>query len=194
MPINTPFSKMLISKVLTIKATAKKPCLLSFVLLGSTLLTGLTATSMTVQAAGLSDLFSNNNSASQSKFLPVDQAFQVISSTKATSKGTRLSIAFEITPGHYVYKDKLTLRFPKGVSATPFTFNQSPVSIDDPTFGKVSVFTQRSVIATTTLITSNGKGAKNVPVIIGWQGCATAGLCYPPEKVKTKINIAATRR
>ena len=178
---------MLTSKAITIKTTAKKPCLLSFVLLGSTLLTGLTATSMTAQAAGLSDLFSNNNSASQSKFLPVDQAFQVVSSTKATSKGTRLSIAFEITPGHYVYKDKLTLRFPKGVSA-------APVSIDDPTFGKVPVFTQRSVIATTTLITSNGKGAKNVPVIIGWQGCATAGLCYPPEKVKTKINIAATRR
>ncbi|MGM8937356.1 protein-disulfide reductase DsbD domain-containing protein [Psychrobacter glaciei] len=185
--------KEFISQVLASTITANRSHLLSFALVGSTILTGLTATSMTAQAAGLSDLF-GNNSAAKSKFLPVDQAFQVVSSNKATSKGTLLSISFEITPGHYVYKDKLTLSFPKGISATPFTFSQSAVSIDDPTFGKVPVFTQRSVTATTTLITSNGKGAKNVPVIIGWQGCATAGLCYPPEKVKTKINIAAPRR
>ncbi|MGM8900715.1 protein-disulfide reductase DsbD domain-containing protein, partial [Psychrobacter sp. 1Y4] len=91
-------------------------------------------------------------------------------------------------------KDQLALSFPKGISATPFTFNQAPVSIDDPTFGKVPVFTQRSVVATTMLTTNNGKGAKNAPIIIGWQGCAKAGLCYPPEKIKTKVNIAATRR
>ncbi|GAB2640372.1 hypothetical protein GCM10027192_12800 [Psychrobacter pocilloporae] len=141
----------------------------------------------------MNDLF-NSSSASQSKFLPVDEAFQVTSSTKAISKGTRLSITFDITPGHYVYKEQLALSFPKGINATPFTFNQTPVSIDDPTFGKVPVFTQRSVVATTMLTTNNGKGAKNAPIIIGWQGCAKAGLCYPPEKIKTKVNIAATRR
>ena len=159
----------------------------------TSLMTALSMTSISAQAAGLNDLF-NSSSAAQSKFLPVDEAFQVTSSTKATSKGTRLSITFDITPGHYVYKDQLALSFPKGINATPFTFNQAPVSIDDPTFGKVPVFTQRSVVATTMLTTNNGKGAKNAPIIIGWQGCAKAGLCYPPEKIKTKVNVAATRR
>ncbi|MBO6224433.1 MAG: thiol:disulfide interchange protein, partial [Psychrobacter sp.] len=42
--------------------------------------------------------------------------------------------------------------------------------------------------------TNNGKAAKNVPVMIGWQGCAKAGLCYPPEKIKTTVNIAVTRK
>ncbi|MDN3453036.1 MULTISPECIES: protein-disulfide reductase DsbD domain-containing protein [unclassified Psychrobacter] len=176
---NKYFSKNLYKLVLTVASTS--------------LATVLSMTSVSAQAAGLNDLF-NNNGSSKSKFLPVDDAFQVVSSTKATSKGTRLSINFDITPGHYVYKDQLTLSFPKGIKATPFTFNQAPVSIDDPTFGQVPVFTQRSVIATTILTTSNGKGAKNAPIIIGWQGCAKAGLCYPPEKVKTKINIAATRK
>ncbi|MDN6308594.1 protein-disulfide reductase DsbD domain-containing protein [Psychrobacter sp.] len=148
--------------------------------------------SMSAQAGSLSSLFGNNSSGS-SKFLPVDQAFKVKSSTKATSKGTQLSIAFDITPEHYVYKDQLSLRFPKGVSATPFKFSQTPVSVDDPTFGQVPVFTQRSVVATTTLTTNNGKGAKNAPVVIGWQGCAEAGLCYPPEKISTKVDIALTR-
>ena len=189
MSINTPATKIAANRV-----SMKKSYLLSLVLASSTLLTGLLATSVTAQAAGLSDLFASDNSAAKSKFLPVDQAFQVVSSSKAVATGTRLSIAFEITPGHYVYKDQLTLNFPKGVSATPFTFNQSPVSIDDPTFGKVPVFTQKNMMATTTLTTNNGKGAKNVPVIIGWQGCAKAGLCYPPEKIKTTINIATPRK
>ncbi len=176
-----------------INKRATKFHVLAITVATTSLMTALSMTSISAQAAGLNDLF-NSSSAAQSKFLPVDKAFQVTSSTKAISKGTRLSITFDITPGHYVYKDQLALSFPKGINATPFTFNQTPVSIDDPTFGKVPVFTQRSVVATTMLTTNNGKGAKNAPIIIGWQGCAKAGLCYPPEKIKTKVNIAATRR
>lgn len=178
------------------KRLAKKPHVLAMALMSTSLMTGLSMTlmmSMSAQAAGLGELFSNNNAA-QSKFLPVDKAFQVDSISKATSKGTQLSITFDITPGHYVYKDKLTLSFPKGISATPFSFSQSPVAINDPTFGKVQVFTQKNIIATTTLTSNNGKGAKNVPVVIGWQGCAKAGLCYPPEKIKTTVNIATLRK
>jgi len=181
----------LVSKPFSIKKyTVKKSCALAFAITSTALMAGLSMTSISAQAAGLGELFSNNT-AKKSKFLPVDQAFQVVSSTKATSKGTRLSIAFDITPGHYVYKNKLTIGFPKGVSATPLTFSQSPVSIDDPHFGKVPVFTQKNMVATTTLTTNNGKSAKNVPMMIGWQGCATAGLCYPPEKIKTTVDITA---
>lgn len=186
--------KMPTSKSVNItKRASRKSYALAFVIASTSLMTGLSMASMTAQAASLGDLF-GNNSAEKSKFLPVDKAFQVISTTKATSKGTILSIAFDITPGHYVYKDQLSLSFPKGVSATPLTFSQSPVSINDPTFGQVPVFTQKSVVATTTLTTNNGKGAKNVPVIIGWQGCAKAGLCYPPEKIKITVNIAVKRK
>ena len=178
------------------KRLAKKPHVLAMALMSTSLMTGMSMTSMmsmNAQAAGLGELFGNNNAA-QSKFLPVDKAFQVDSISKATSKGTQLSITFDITPGHYVYKDKLTVSFPKGISATPFSFSQSPVAINDPTFGKVPVFTQKNIIATTTLTSNNGKGAKNVPVVIGWQGCAKAGLCYPPEKIKTTVNIATLRK
>lgn len=184
MSMNTSLSKPATIKNLNFK----KSYLLAITVATTSLMAGLSS----AQAASLNDLFGNNNTSA--KFLPVNKAFQVSSSTKATAKGTRLSIAFDITPGHYVYKDKLTLSFPKGISATPFSFSQTPVTIDDPTFGKVPVFTQKSVVATTTLSTKNGKGAKNVPVVIGWQGCAEAGLCYPPEKIKTKVDITVTRR
>ena len=187
---------------LTANRSAKKSYLLALALSSSSLFagliptalfaTGLTAVSMTTQAAALGDLFSDNQSADKSKFLPVEQAFQVSSSSKSTPSGTRLAINFDITPGHYVYKNQIKLTLPAGVTAAPFTFSQSPVSINDPTFGQVPVFDQVNMVATTILTNSSGKKLDNAAVVIGWQGCAKAGLCYPPEKIKTTVNIAAT--
>ncbi|WP_201551665.1 protein-disulfide reductase DsbD domain-containing protein [Psychrobacter sp. DD43] len=168
----------------------KKSYLLALTIASSSLFAGLTATTMTTQAAGLGDLFSSNQSAGESKFLSVDKAFQVTSSSKAVKAGTQLSINFDITPEHYVYKNQLKLTLPAGVTAAPFTFSQTPVLIDDPTFGKVPVFDQKNMVATTTL-SINGKSIDNAAVVIGWQGCAYAGLCYPPEKIKTTISVAA---
>lgn len=183
------------SPSLTQNKSSKKSYLLAFALSAGSLLTGLAATGLTAvpvasQAAGLGDLF-GNKSAAQPKFLPVDEAFQVSSSSKPVNNGTRLAINFDITPEHYVYKDQIKLTLPAGVSAAPFTFSQKPVSIDDPTFGQVLVFDQANMVATTILSSSNGKAINNAAVTIGWQGCAKAGLCYPPEKIKTTVNIAA---
>lgn len=182
------------SPSLTQNKPSKKSYLLAFALSAGSLLTGLAATGLTAvpvasQAAGLGDLF-GNKSAAQPKFLPVNEAFQVSSSSKPTNNGTRLAINFDITPEHYVYRDQIKLTLPAGVSAAPFTFSQKPVSIDDPTFGKVLVFDQANMVAST-ILSSNGKAINNAAVTIGWQGCAKAGLCYPPEKIKTTVKIAA---
>ena len=187
---------------LTANRPSKKSYLLAFALSSSSLLTGLlptafvatglTSTSTMTQAAGLGDLFGKEQSGAKSEFLPVAQAFQVSSSSNAAKSGTRLTINFDITPGHYVYKDQIKLTLPAGVTAAPFSFSQSPISIDDPTFGQVPVFDQANMVATTLLTNNSGKSLNNAAVVIGWQGCAKAGLCYPPEKIKTTVNIAAT--
>lgn len=187
---------------LTTNRCSKKSYLLAFALTSSSLLTGLvptgivatglTATSMTAQAASLGDLFGSNKSSSKPKFLPVDQAFQVGSVSKPVATGTQLSINFDITPEHYVYKNQIKLTLPAGVTAAPFTFSQTPYSIDDPTFGRVPVFDQANMVATTVLSSTSGKSVDNAAVVIGWQGCAKAGLCYPPEKINTTVNIAAS--
>ena len=182
-----------LKKPLSTKNNAKKKSyLLALTIASSSLAVGLSATTMTTQAAGLGDLFSSNESAGQAKFLSVDKAFQVTSSSKSAKSGTQLSVSFDITPEHYVYKNQLKLTLPAGVTAAPFKFSQEPVLIDDPTFGKVPVFDQKNMVATTTLTSSSGKNLDNAAVVIGWQGCAKAGLCYPPEKIKTTVNIAAS--
>lgn len=195
MSIKTPkkdITSKLDNTILSQKPSSKISYALALAVVSSSLVTVLSATTMPAQAASLGDLFSSDQSAEQTKFLPVGKAFQVNHSTKVTTKGTQLSINFDITPEHYVYKDQIKLTLPAGVTAAPFTFSQSPVSIDDPTFGQVPVFDQKNMVATTTLTSSNGKSVDKGAVVIGWQGCAKAGLCYPPEKIKTTVSIAAT--
>ena len=143
-------------------------------------------------AASLGDLFDTEQS-SAPKFLPVNEAFSVIASSAPSAEGTRLSVAFDITPGHYVYKDRIKLTLPEGVTAGAWQFNQSARSIDDPQFGRVPVFDQTAVTATTILRTKDGKAMPNAAINIQWQGCAKAGLCYPPENVQTRVSIAASK-
>lgn len=174
------------------KARNSKPSKLSALLVtGALTITGINALPISAQAAGLGDLFSSDQSNSQSKFLPVDKAFQVKTSTKTTAKGVMLTINFDITPEHYVYKDKIKLDLPAGVSASKFKFSQPAQSIDDPQFGRVPVFDQTNVTATTLLTSS--KAVDGGALGVTWQGCAKAGLCYPPEKINTTVTIAAPK-
>lgn len=183
---------MTVNQSLAVKSRKPKPYKFSSLLLtGVIALSSMTALPISAQAAGLGDLFSSDQSGDQGKFLPVDKAFQVTTSTKNTAKGVMLTINFDITPGHYVYKDKIKLDLPAGVSAAPFKFSQSAQSIDDPQFGRVPVFDQSNVTATALLTSS--KAVNNSALSVTWQGCAKAGLCYPPEKINTTVTIAAPK-
>nr|WP_317199499.1 protein-disulfide reductase DsbD domain-containing protein [uncultured Psychrobacter sp.] len=182
---------MSLKSTTTKSQTTKKSYALAIVLASSSVVGALAMSAAPTQAASLSDLF-GNKSAAQSSFLPVDEAFQVTSTSQAKTIGTRLAINFDITPEHYVYKDQIKLTLPAGISAAPFIYSQSPKSIDDPTFGQVPVFDQRNMVATTTLTNATGQPIDNAKIVIGWQGCAKAGLCYPPETINTTVSVAVT--
>lgn len=120
----------------------------------------------------------------KSKFLPVHQAFNV----SAHQQGSLLTLTFGVTPGHYVYKDKIKLTLPDGVSMGTWSFNKTHTMIDDPEFGRVAVFDD-DVVATVKLTAS---ADTNAPISIRWQGCAKAGLCYPPETLNATINLTGS--
>lgn len=160
--------------------------------LKKTLMTAVLAISVTTPtipayAVSLGDLFggSSQHALDKNKPLPVNQAFQVV----PTQNGNQLSVQINVTDGYYAYQDKLKLELPQGVTATPFKFSIAPNFVDDPDFGRVPVFEQ-TVTATTTL--SSDKAIDTQPATVKWQGCAKAGLCYPPEKVNfTLKNLVA---
>lgn len=131
------------------------------------------------QKGGLAGLFGQ---APKSKFLPVHQAFGV----SVSQDGDKLKVAFDVTTGHYVYQDKLAVKLPDGVSAGAWQFDRTPTYVDDPTFGRVAVF-EENVVATTTLTSS--RPINDAPITIRWQGCAKAGLCYPPENLPSVITL-----
>ncbi len=153
---------------------------LSVLLLASTSL--LTATPS--YAMNLGDLFSTS-SKQQDKFLSVDEAFQVRPSVRAN----KVTVTFNIVKGHYIYRDKLKLILPKGVTASKFKFKQTPSYVDDPKYGKVAVFDNKTVTASTTLSNQTAKDLTNIPIKLKWQGCSKAGLCYPPEKVTFSTSL-----
>ncbi|WP_296405543.1 protein-disulfide reductase DsbD N-terminal domain-containing protein, partial [Psychrobacter sp.] len=139
------------------------------------------------KAAGLADLFNDAEvQGGEQKFLKVEQAFNV----QPSQSGNKINIALKITPKYYLYKDKLILKLPDGVTASAIKFSQPSQTIDDPSFGKVNVFKQLQLTATTTL-TNTTANAINQDITISWQGCAEAGLCYPPQKETLSISLPA---
>lgn len=145
---------------------------------------GVFAPTVSLAASGggeLAGLF-----AQKSKFLPVHQAFGV----EAMVQGDVLTVSFRVTPEHYIYKDKIKLTLPDGVSADTWTFDKAHTMIDDPEFGRVAVFEQ-DVVAITKL---HATADVEAPISVRWQGCAKAGLCYPPETVKTSANLTASTK
>ncbi|MDO4897108.1 MAG: protein-disulfide reductase DsbD [Moraxella sp.] len=133
------------------------------------------------QNKSLSELFGQK----KTKFLPVHQAFGV----NAKQDGDVLSVVFRVTPEHYVYQDKLALVLPDGVTASAWQFDKTPTMIDDPTFGQVAVF-EEDMVASVVLTSDREITA---PIGIKWQGCAKAGLCYPPETLNANIAMHAKK-
>lgn len=159
------------------------------------LVSGWLGLAMPTQAISLSDAFGDSganvgtiNPANEmsgvrvegAKPLPVTQAFNVTIS----QQDAHLTIHAQVKNGYYVYQDKFKLTLPSGVTAAPLTFNAKPSFVDDPDFGRVAVF-DHDVSATTTLkLAKNSTSAPNdKTVTLKWQGCAKAGLCYPPQTV-----------
>lgn len=121
----------------------------------------------------------NGSLAQRPMFLPVEQAFKV--STRQESG--QLVLSFTVTPGHYLYQQRFGLSPAAGVSVGTIEYSKTPVSVDDPDFGRVPVFDQSVELR----VPVQGSGE----LVYRWQGCAKAGLCYPPQRGSVRIQGAS---
>lgn len=119
------------------------------------------------------------------QFLPVSQAFSV----NAKQEKAQIVVSISVTPKHYFYKDKLKLLVPDELKSAlqvgEWQFDRPATFVDDPEFGRVAVF-RSDVVARLPIQAS--KDIKE-QMTLTWQGCAEAGLCYPPERVRVAIDI-----
>ncbi|CAM3858153.1 MULTISPECIES: protein-disulfide reductase DsbD [Pseudoalteromonas] len=113
-------------------------------------------------------------------FLPVDQAFTF----DFDQQGSTLFIGWDIAPGYYLYKKKLEI-IGKGADITVPELGKGVV-IEDEFFGKTEVFFDSlSVVSKLSNVASGGV------VKVRYQGCAEAGLCYPPEIITIPLSVIA---
>lgn len=110
------------------------------------------------------------------EFLDVDQAFQV-----EVSRHQRvLSIKWTVAPGYYLYRDRFSFKLdPKesGASLSQAQFPGKGKMKDDPAFGLVEVFDHDIEVQ----VSLEGTLSESLTLVLGYQGCADAGLCYPPQ-------------
>lgn len=115
------------------------------------------------------------SAADQSGFLPVDQALPF----NYYTDGRELVLEWNIAPGHYLYKDRISITpVSAGVSLEKLMFERPGVITSDEFFGEMAVF--YDPIQARQFIQLPA-GQTEAEIQISYQGCASAGLCYPPQ-------------
>src|ERR1700686_4683788 len=108
-------------------------------------------------------------------FLPPEQAF-VFSASADSSERVRLS--WVIAPGYYLYRDRIKASSEAGQDAVGAPVFPAGQVKTDEYFGKQVVY--HDELAVMLPVKHSGRGDLKLPLNVTYQGCAEAGLCYPP--------------
>lgn len=115
------------------------------------------------------------------EFLPVAEAFQ-LSYTIAQGK---LVLHWQIAEGYYLYEERFKFRADEGIPISPaYTLGKMKY---DELFERETMVHYHEVSASFDL---NGIN-KAFNLKLEYQGCADAGLCYPPQKVTLAVDPAS---
>jgi thioredoxin:protein disulfide reductase len=131
-----------------------------------------------VTAQGLLGPVSNED-----QFLPVDQAFVF---TAVADGADRVLLDWQVAPGYYLYRHRTSAK-----SATPgFALGEIAMpdgkKKTDEFFGDVEVY--YGILSATVPVT-RPEGASSFEIQVSYQGCADAGLCYPPVTKTVAIEL-----
>jgi thioredoxin:protein disulfide reductase len=113
--------------------------------------------------------------AAQSKFLPADQVFHV-GATAAGADAIRLD--WWIRDGYYLYRSRLKVSTGNGAALGALRLPAGQIKMD-PYFGREEIY--RNAVSGTVPVPGGTAGqARTLSLQVTYQGCADAGLCYPP--------------
>lgn len=120
---------------------------------------------------------------SKNIFLPVDQAFLL----EGQLKGNSVILSWHIEPGHYLYLPRIHAKslIPEGAPLTPINIPKGEL-IEDEFQGRVEVL-RNSVKLSYQIQAHREELQQGVVLEVYFQGCAEAGLCYPPHKQQLNL-------
>lgn len=123
----------------------------------------------------------------EDEVLDPDVAF--VFSTEVVDGNTVLA-RWEIKPEHYLYRDKFTfsLEEAEGVSLGEPQIPQGEEK-NDEFFGLIQVF--HGLVEVRLPLVRDNREPTEVTLVAGYQGCAEAGICYPPMKKQASLALPA---
>ena len=119
-----------------------------------------------------------NNSAD---FLPVHEAFKL---SLVQSDAQTLKLRFVATDGYYLYRHRFQFRAEPADIALGAALIPPGEAKHDEFFGDVEVYHGILDID----IPRPANDTRAFTLVVGYQGCADKGLCYPPETVRLSID------
>jgi thiol:disulfide interchange protein DsbD len=120
--------------------------------------------------------------AAQTKLLEPDRAFAF--SVRALDERT-VEARFAIAGGYYLYREKMKFAVEPAMLAAAPTLPSGKFK-EDPFFGKVETY--RGQVAVNLALARPEPGRK-ITVRAESQGCADAGVCYPPQVQNITITM-----
>ncbi len=122
------------------------------------------------------------------EFLPADQAFRL---TARAAPDGRLQLDFLAAPATYLYQERMQVQTRPASVTGRLSLPPGERKFDE-TFGKELEVYHGPVSAHWQPAPGTPPGTVNVEVT--YQGCADAGLCYPPQKKQFQLSIAEGAR
>jgi thiol:disulfide interchange protein len=118
----------------------------------------------------------------QDDLLPVDDAFVLTATAPARD---RIEIRWKITDGYYLYRHRTGVEADAGFAAQPLQLPKGKAYRDE-FFGDVETY-RGELLAT--LPGEPAASTDSVTLKIKYQGCADAGICYPPQTRTLKVAL-----
>ncbi|MDR9467461.1 protein-disulfide reductase DsbD [Marinospirillum sp.] len=124
-----------------------------------------------------------SDSSGKEDFLSPEQAFQ----SEAWVEGSQVFIRWDIAEGYYLYRDQLeiSLEDDQNLKIEQVDFS-STITNEDEYFGVTEVYYDTALMAAQL---SGERQTDTLTVNLRYQGCADAGLCYPPQRSQLQVDL-----
>ncbi|WP_374277225.1 protein-disulfide reductase DsbD [Azonexus sp.] len=101
--------------------------------------------------------------------------------------GRTLEISYEIAKGYYLYRDKFRFVADGDAASLGEPVFPKGKEKDDDNFGKVEVYYKS--VAVRVPVERNASGTLALTLKVTSQGCADAGVCYPPQTQALAVEL-----
>ena len=115
--------------------------------------------------------------------LPADEAFRLSASS---DRSDRVTLRWQIADGYYLYRDKVQVTAPDGSVQPGRPSIPGGETKHDDYFGDQVVFFGEMVAE---VPVAAARGARDANLLVVYQGCAEAGLCYPPIRKTVQVAL-----